>query len=127
MRNMGSYLGNRTLAWLPVAALLVFYFVSLPEHVSAQDQHGGEITFTGDVAPILQQNCQVCHRPGAIGPMSLLTYQDARRYSRRIKSVVVSRDMPPYPYDGDIGIQDLQHDGLNHQHRPLPKGFDWRH
>ena len=110
MMNVGSYLSGRALAWLPVAALLVFYFVSLPEHVSAQDQRDGEITFTGDVAHILQQNCQVCHQPGAIGPMSLLTYQDARRYSRRIKSVVVSRDMPPYPYDGDIGIQDLQHD-----------------
>ena len=36
-----------------------------------------QVTFTKDVAPILQRNCQQCHRPGSIAPMSLLTYQDA--------------------------------------------------
>src|SRR4051812_6214442 len=36
------------------------------------------VTFSKDIAPILQKACQNCHRPGAIAPMSLLTYQDAR-------------------------------------------------
>jgi hypothetical protein len=69
-----------------------------------------ELTFTKDVAPILQQNCQVCHQPGAIGPMSLMTYEDARRYARRMSRMVESRDMPPYQYDDDIGIQELKED-----------------
>ena len=30
-------------------------------------------TFNKDVLPILQQNCQECHRPGAIAPMSFMT------------------------------------------------------
>ena len=34
-------------------------------------------TFTRDIAPILQRSCQNCHRPGSIGPMSLLTYEEA--------------------------------------------------
>ena len=37
-----------------------------------------EITFTKDIAPILQRSCQTCHRPGSIAPMSLLTYEEAR-------------------------------------------------
>ena len=30
--------------------------------------------FTKDVAPILQEKCQACHRPGYIAPMSLITF-----------------------------------------------------
>jgi len=69
-----------------------------------------EVTFTHDIAPILQENCQVCHQPGAIGPMSLMTYQDVRRYARRIKEQVQQRNMPPYQYDTDVGVQDLKYD-----------------
>ena len=69
-----------------------------------------ELTFTADIAPILQENCQVCHQEGSIGPMPLMTYQDARRYARRIKDMVVQREMPPYQYDTDTGIQDLKYD-----------------
>ena len=69
-----------------------------------------DLTFTRDIAPILQENCQVCHQPGAIGPMSLMTYQDVRRYARRISRMVEARDMPPYQYDTDVGIQHLKED-----------------
>ena len=43
------------------------------------------VTFTKDVAPILQRACQKCHRPGSIAPMSLMTYQDVRPWARAIK------------------------------------------
>jgi mono/diheme cytochrome c family protein len=68
------------------------------------------VTFTGEVARILQQNCQVCHQAGGIGPMSLMTYQEARRWASRIRTQVVQREMPPYQYDTDVGIQDLKYD-----------------
>jgi hypothetical protein len=69
-----------------------------------------EVTYAKDVAPIIQNNCMVCHRPGGIGPMDLMTYEDARRYARRIREQVSNRLMPPYYYDNDIGIQELEHD-----------------
>ncbi len=68
------------------------------------------VTFARDVAPILQQHCQVCHRPGSIGPMSLLTYEDARPWSSPIRMKVASREMPPYQYDAGVGVQELQYD-----------------
>src|SRR3984893_18152424 len=61
-----------------------------------------EVTFSKDVAPILQRACQNCHRPGSIAPMSLLSYNDARAWARSIKGKVVMRVMPPwhiYPND----------------------------
>ena len=53
-------------------------------------------TFNKDVLPILQKNCQGCHRPGEIAPMSLLTYKDARPWAKAIKSAVVNKQMPPW-------------------------------
>ena len=41
----------------------------------------GPVTYAKDISRILQKNCQDCHRPGQIGPMSLLTYRDARAWS----------------------------------------------
>jgi mono/diheme cytochrome c family protein len=54
------------------------------------------VTFTRDVAPILQANCQECHRPGAIGPFPLLTYQDAKENGELIKFYTQERIMPPW-------------------------------
>jgi mono/diheme cytochrome c family protein len=60
-------------------------------------------TFTHDVAPILYQRCVECHRPEAMAPMSLLTYDDVRPWARAIKQKVVSRAMPPWGADPAVG------------------------
>src|SRR5712691_7512871 len=69
-----------------------------------------EVTFTKDVAPILQRSCQNCHRPGSIAPMSLLTYKDARPWARPIKDKVVRRQMPPWHIDRNVGINKFKDD-----------------
>src|SRR6266513_2916122 len=61
------------------------------------------VTFTKDVLPILQKNCQTCHRPGEIAPMSFLSYKDTRPWAKAIKSAVVSRQMPPWGADPNYG------------------------
>jgi peroxiredoxin/mono/diheme cytochrome c family protein len=54
-----------------------------------------------DVLPILQNNCQVCHRPGEVGPFSLLTYKQAVAWADDIKEYTHNRTMPPWkPSDG---------------------------
>jgi len=67
-------------------------------------------TFSRDIAPILQRSCQQCHRPGAIAPMSLLTYQDARPWAKSIKAKVAAREMPPWYIDRHVGIQKFKED-----------------
>jgi len=68
------------------------------------------VTFTKHVAPILRQKCQECHQPGSIAPMSLITYEDARKYARRIKARVAARVMPPWHLDKSVGIQEFRND-----------------
>ena len=56
-------------------------------------------TFSKDVAPIMFDKCASCHRPGEVAPMSLLSYDDARPWSKAIKNKVVAREMPPWGAD----------------------------
>ena len=60
-------------------------------------------TFAREVAPIFQKNCQVCHRPGEIGPFSLLTYEQARPWAAAIKEAVKANKMPPWFADPRFG------------------------
>src|SRR5580698_4565808 len=54
------------------------------------------VTFHKDVLPILQKNCQGCHRPGQIAPMSFLTYDSARPWAKAMKVAVATKKMPPW-------------------------------
>jgi hypothetical protein len=67
-------------------------------------------TFTKDVAPILQRSCQSCHQPGSIGPMSLLSYEEARPWAKSIKAKVVGGDMPPWYIDKRMGVRHFKND-----------------
>jgi hypothetical protein len=67
-------------------------------------------TFSKDIAPIFEKSCESCHHPGSIAPMSLVTYQDARPWARSIKAKVVTRVMPPWHIDRNVGIQKFKND-----------------
>jgi mono/diheme cytochrome c family protein len=80
--------------------------------VTIVDAHPAEedVTYTKQIAPLLQRKCQVCHQPGSIAPMSLLTYDDAKQYLDIIKQRVQAREMPPWHIDKTIGIQEFKND-----------------
>ncbi len=73
-----------------------------------------EVTFSKDIAPILQRSCQNCHQPDSVAPMSLITYQDARPWAKAIKLRTLLRDkpgvMPPWYVEKNIGIQHYKND-----------------
>ncbi|MGE3957036.1 MAG: cytochrome c [Vicinamibacterales bacterium] len=92
---------------LGAGALALGAILTIPGAASAQQK---QVTFTKDVAPILQAKCQSCHEPGSIGPMSLVTYQDARPWARSIKARVESRQMPPWHIDRSVGVQKFKND-----------------
>jgi len=61
------------------------------------------VTFNKDVLPILQNNCQTCHRTGGVAPMSFTTYESARPWAKAIKAAVISKKMPPWFADPHYG------------------------
>src|SRR6478752_6519837 len=61
-------------------------------------------TYYKDVLPILQSNCQTCHRPGEVAPMALLSYEQARPWAKAIKLKTGDRQMPPWFADPSVGL-----------------------
>ena len=61
------------------------------------------VTFTKDIAPILEKHCQGCHRPGEAAPFSLLTYEQARPWAKAMKEAVRLKKMPPWFADPHYG------------------------
>jgi hypothetical protein len=68
------------------------------------------VTFSKDVAPILQAKCQSCHEPGSIAPMPLIAFQDVRPWARAIRDRVAKRQMPPWHIDRSVGVQKFKND-----------------
>ena len=62
-----------------------------------------QVTFHKDVLPVLQRNCQNCHRPGEAAPMSFMTYKEVRPWAKAIKGAVASKKMPPWYADPHFG------------------------
>ena len=61
------------------------------------------VTFYKDVLPVLQKNCQTCHRPGEAAPMSFLSYDTTRPWAKAIKTAVLTKKMPPWFADPHYG------------------------
>jgi mono/diheme cytochrome c family protein len=64
---------------------------------------GAGPTFNKDIAPILWTNCSGCHRPGEVGPFSLLTYKDAAKRASDLAEITCERRMPPWKAEPGFG------------------------
>jgi hypothetical protein len=53
------------------------------------------ITYTREIARIMQARCWSCHREGGTA-FSLMTYSDARPWAEAVKEEVLARTMPPW-------------------------------
>ena len=78
--------------------VVLFAMAAFPADVAS-----AQATFYKNILPLLQKNCQVCHRPGEIGPMPLLDYEETRPWAKAIKAAVLSRKMPPWLADPRYG------------------------
>ena len=105
-RNSGNR-GGRTGAVVALAGVLVLSAAPIAAAGQATD-----VTFTKDIAPLLQRSCQSCHRsgPGGGAPMSLLSYNEVRPWARAIKARTSERTMPPWFIDKNVGVQGFKDD-----------------
>ena len=80
-----------------------------PDEASNESKTPGALTFNKDIAPIIFNNCASCHRPNAVAPFSLLSYQDVKKRAKQIAYVTEKRIMPPWKADqGDYEFKDAR-------------------
>src|SRR5580704_10276726 len=72
-------------------SLLLFALAAAPSPATASP-----VTYSKHIAPILWKNCAGCHRPGEVGPFSLLKYDDAAKRADFLASITAERRMPPW-------------------------------
>ncbi len=105
--------------WTTIAAVRVVVAATIPLGLHAQaptptGQAQAEVTFTRDIAPILQRSCENCHRPNSVAPMSLRTYEEVRPWAKAIKQRTGMGPragvMPPWYVEKNIGIQKFKND-----------------
>jgi len=110
-RQWGS---AESVAVLTIVAAALLASPALVGRQQAAGKGGQEITFTRDIAPILQRSCQTCHRPGSVAPMSLLTYEEVRPWAKAMKFRTSLRSkpnvMPPWFIEKNVGIQQYKGD-----------------
>ena len=61
------------------------------------------ISYSKEIAPLLQKNCVGCHSPGQIGPFAMSSYKKVKGWSAMIEEVVLDRRMPPWHADPHYG------------------------
>jgi peroxiredoxin/cytochrome c553 len=64
-----------------------------------------KVTYHKDVLPILQKNCQECHRPDGAAPFALMNFRQAVNWAADIKAYTQSRRMPPWKIDAGLPFQ----------------------
>ena len=100
--RFGRHGSTSVLGMLVVGAFLVLG--------GAAQAQAPDVTFAKDVASILQEKCEACHRTGQMAPMSLTTYAEVRPWARAIRTKVVAGDMPPWHMSKTTGIQQFVND-----------------
>jgi len=99
---------------LSAIGILALAVMSGSGSVQAQTAPANAVTFTKDIAPILQRSCEKCHRVDGVAPMALSTYEEVRPWARAIKQRTAigphAGVMPPWYVEKNIGIQEFRDD-----------------
>jgi hypothetical protein len=100
MPHARSRLGSNRLAvaaFVGSTALLIVLGARHPQALDAAPRIVHDtLTFAANVAPILYKNCVSCHRPGGIGPFSMLDFDTVQGRLKDLADVLREGKMPPW-------------------------------
>lgn len=68
-----------------------------------EPKRGAEVTYSKHVAPILQNRCVNCHRPGQVAPFAMTSYDEVAGWAETIAEVITDNRMPPWHASPDHG------------------------
>lgn len=80
----------------PKPRTISFGCVIFRDRSAAHTTASTAVTYTRDIAPILNRNCVVCHRTGETAPFALETYRQAHTWASAIRDYTARRLMPPW-------------------------------
>jgi len=107
MKRGIDFVGSRSFRTILSFSIVGLAIVAVGASMFAAKASDGDksvaVTYTRDIAPILESNCVACHRPGEVAPMSLRTYKEVRPWARSIRDKVANRVMPPWFADPHYG------------------------
>ncbi|TWT95648.1 redoxin domain-containing protein [Neorhodopirellula pilleata] len=77
----------------------------VPDRKPTMEESPGQslVTFNRDIAPILNEHCVECHRPGEIGPFELSDYNEIVGWGEMMLEVIDQKRMPPWHADPNVG------------------------
>ena len=75
--------------------------ITFPERGKAAEH--ANISYSKDVAPIIQAKCVACHQDGGIAPFKFDSYEVVKSFAPMIQESVMSERMPPYFADPHVG------------------------
>ncbi len=101
----GSELRDAIAAVLDGKAVAVPHVAAVGCPIPEAPEVAAHPTYSKDVAPVLQKNCQECHRRGQVGPFSFETYEQARKRATDIVTVIEDRLMPPWKASPHVGVK----------------------
>ena len=110
MNNMKTNNTSFNLKAGAVSIVLTGLMAALVPSLSFGETPQQAVTFTKDVAPILQRSCENCHRANGVAPMPLTTYEETRPWAASIKRKTAGREMPPWFIEKNIGVQRFKDD-----------------
>ena len=83
----------------------------------------GDVTYSNQIARILQQNCVECHREGEIGPFPLASFEEVNGWGGMIREVVEEGRMPPWYANPEHGRKFANDARLSEEEKQLI--YDW--
>jgi hypothetical protein len=101
---------DQCMSWSHIGRFLGLSVTGVAVLLAGTPSGNQQVTFSKDIAPILQSKCQDCHQPNSIAPMSLISYQETRPWAKSIRERVVTPQMPPWHIDRSVGVQKFKND-----------------
>jgi len=99
--------------WQPyLRSALSSFLAAKPVSISLTEAQGNPpdltpvppVSFSKDIAPLLQANCVKCHSIGNIAPWAMTNYDIVAQKAPAMREMLIGRHMPPWHADPEYGI-----------------------
>jgi len=106
-----------------VALLVSIVILQWPSETDAHKGVTSRFTYNGEVYPIFLERCGQCHIAGGVGPMSLLSYQEAFPWAESLRAELLETEGGASDESGNTGFVRTAHRNLSA--RELDIILDW--